>query len=583
MVTHPGWSKFGPRAPGLLLVLCASLIGGPTALHAEDDGKAVPTAAPTALTEKGEKLEIEFKEWLARLEEIRAQMQTLVGDDRAALEHRLTEERVTALEKLHGLADHLIKKEEADIDSAALRRFVTSWIEDSNSAFQREYALANERYLATAKKLEVADPNDVSELEETLDGEDAWIGILISAFWRNIQKSEALGLPTQSHKSFFREIVGSRANRFAGRIQLYSAQVAELETRAANQPADAPINIELQAIRNKQQRDTERLAEIAKLMTSAGMDATEFSQIVIGATGKLGFEIFDPKVAMGLLQSALGNARKKWETQGPAFLLNLVLFTLILILARGFAVIVRSMTRRAVQSGKFQVSQLLQSMLVSISSGVVMILGLLIALSMVGIQLGPVLAGLGIAGFIVGFALQDTLGNFASGAMILLYRPYDVGDLIEAGGAFGTVSNMTLVSTTILTIDNQTLVVPNSKIWGDVIKNVTAQKMRRVDLKFRVSYRDDVEHVERLLNAIVKEHAMTFEEPAPIIRLHELGDSSIEFVVRPWAKSSDYWDVYWDITREVKLRFDREGITIPLPQHDVRLHSNGAEETPDSP
>jgi len=201
-----------------------------------------------------------------------------------------------------------------------------------------------------------------------------------------------------------------------------------------------------------------------------------------------------------------------------------------------------------------------------------MLLGVLIALSQLGINLAPLLAGFGIAGFIVGFALQDTLGNFASGVMILFYRPFDVGDAVEAGGVMGTVKEMTLVSTTILTWDNQKLVVPNKKIWGEVIRNITAEATRRVDLQFGIGYRDDVDKAERVLKDIVITHPLVLRHPEPVIRLHALGESSIDFVVRPWAKTGDYWTVYWDITREVKRRFDAEGISIPFPQRDVHIY-----------
>jgi small conductance mechanosensitive channel len=135
---------------------------------------------------------------------------------------------------------------------------------------------------------------------------------------------------------------------------------------------------------------------------------------------------------------------------------------------------------------------------------------------------------------------------------------------------------MSLVSTTITTFDNQTLVVPNSKIWGDVIKNVTAQKVRRVDLEFGISYSDDIEHAEQVLSDIVKSNEMVLGSPEPVIRLHTLGDSSVNFVVRPWVKTVDYWKVYWDVTREVKMRFDREGISIPFPQRDVHFYSENS-------
>jgi small conductance mechanosensitive channel len=221
-------------------------------------------------------------------------------------------------------------------------------------------------------------------------------------------------------------------------------------------------------------------------------------------------------------------------------------------------------------------STLLHDILISGSSATVMLLGILIALSQVGVSLGPALAGLGVAGFIVGFALQDTLGNFAAGGMILIYRPYDVDDLIEVAGVSGLVKKMTLVSTTIATFDNQILVIPNSKIWGDVIRNVTAQKLRRVDLQFGIAYGDDIEHAERVLRDVVESHELVLRSPEVMIKLHTLGDSSMNFIVRPWVRTADYWSVYWDITREVKLRFDKEGISIPFPQRDIHIYDNKA-------
>ncbi len=213
-------------------------------------------------------------------------------------------------------------------------------------------------------------------------------------------------------------------------------------------------------------------------------------------------------------------------------------------------------------------------MIIATVKNLVIFLGILIALSQLGISLGPLLTGLGIAGFIVGFALQDTLSNFASGMMILLYRPFDVGDFVTAGGVTGKVGHMSLVNTTFKTIDNQVLIVPNNLIWQSVITNVTAQRLRRVDLTFGVAYNDDVEKVERILAEIVAEHELVLDEPEPMIRLHELADSSVNFVCRPWVKTDDYWDVYWDVLRTVKLRFDAEGITIPFPQREIHTASD---------
>ena len=233
--------------------------------------------------------------------------------------------------------------------------------------------------------------------------------------------------------------------------------------------------------------------------------------------------------------------------------------------------LLQRVAKRALQSARVPVSQLFQSFVLTMTYRIALGLGALVVLSQLGLAIGPLLAGLGFASLIVGFALQDTLSNFASGMLILAYRPFDVGDEITAGGVSGHVEQMTLVTTTILTDDHQRLIVPNSKIWGDVITNFTAESMRRVDLTFGIGYSDDVEHAEKVLLDIVGRHEKVLKDPAPVIKLHSLGESSVSFTVRPWAQTADYWDVYWDITREVKRRFDAEGISIPFPQRDVHL------------
>jgi small conductance mechanosensitive channel len=271
----------------------------------------------------------------------------------------------------------------------------------------------------------------------------------------------------------------------------------------------------------------------------------------------------------------LATLAKEWSqaawdwtnSNGLGITIKLILFLLLYFISKALS----RLTKRWVERGirRANLSHLLRGMIVSTAGNMVLALGVMIALSQMGISLGPLLAGLGVAGFIVGFALQDTLSNFAAGMMILIYRPYDVGDIITAAGINGKVEDMSLVYTVVLTFDNQKMIVPNSKIWGDVIQNVTSQRVRRVDLVFGIAYSDDIDKAEDVLTAIVAEHELTLDQPEPMIKLHTLNESSVDFIVRPWVKSADYWDVYWDITRAVKRRFDDEGISIPFPQRDV--------------
>ena len=222
-------------------------------------------------------------------------------------------------------------------------------------------------------------------------------------------------------------------------------------------------------------------------------------------------------------------------------------------------------------------SRLLENFLVKGVRWIVMAVGLLMALSALEVSIGPLLAVVGAAGFVIAFALQDSLSNFASGLMILFFRPFDEGDVIEAGGMSGKVQSMNLVSTTILAFDNKRMVVPNNKIWNDVITNATGVAERRVDMEFGIGYDDDIEKAHEILVDIITSHPKVLKEPEPTIRMHALADSSVNFIARPWAQTADYWDVYWDVTRAVKQRFDAAGIGIPFPQRDVHLYIAGGD------
>jgi len=229
------------------------------------------------------------------------------------------------------------------------------------------------------------------------------------------------------------------------------------------------------------------------------------------------------------------------------------------------------LVRKVIASSLANISELLREFFENMVSKLVMLIGVLVALAHLGVQIGPLLAGLGVVGFIVGFALQDTLSNFASGIMILIYKPYDTGDIIEAAGQKGTVRQMSLVSTTIFSFDNQILIIPNNKIWGDIIRNVTSQENRRVDFEFYVSRDADLDQVEAILNEIIQQHELVLADPEPVVKLHHIEKFSLEFIARPWVKTGDYWQVYWDITRAVKQRFDEEAILQPVPKQDVQI------------
>jgi len=202
-----------------------------------------------------------------------------------------------------------------------------------------------------------------------------------------------------------------------------------------------------------------------------------------------------------------------------------------------------------------------------------LIVVIIAAAGQLGINTTSFLTIVGAAGLAIGLALKDSLSNFASGFMLIMFHPFRIGDFVNAGGASGTVKSIDMFNTTIHTPDNQKVIVPNSKITSDVITNVTANDTRRVDMVIGIGYQDDIAKAKTVLEGIIKDEKRVLENPVTTIAVSELADSSVNFVVRPWVKTADYWGVYFDLTEKIKITFDKEGISIPYPQQDVHLFS----------
>ena len=396
---------------------------------------------------------------------------------------------------------------------------------------------------------------------------------------RHLDLSRRLGVDAGARRMELAEQLAERAVNLSILLELAQEDVLSLSVQSDVLPDDAEVTAKLRVGEGRVRIIADALQSTVAMMAELDLETKEYEQQLIAATGKL--TTVDTEVLGGLLAHWAQTGRESMALNGPRLMLQVALSAAIVLISILLARLTARLVDRALESSRLQPSQLLKRMVSVTTRNLIIAVGGLIALSQLGISFGPLLAGLGIAGFILGFALQDSLANFASGMMILLYRPFDVGDLVEVSGAYGRVNQMSLVNTTILTLDHQTLIVPNNRIWGDVIKNVTAQDIRRVDLVFGISYEDDIPNAERIMNAIQKDHPKVLADPEAVVKVNELADSSVNFVVRPWVKTEDYLDTWWDITREVKLRFDAAGITIPYPQRTVHLPAPVASESPD--
>jgi small conductance mechanosensitive channel len=503
------------------------------------------------------------------IEDLGSRVGKASGIMQIALESRLSKARISLLEQNLSFANSVVVQEKA---AAKNDKRHQQAIEILGSQLTLARSIASdirkrivfpEEVLSAAEQ--AATYSKIFELLDTLNHS-------YEIYIESLKLSEHFGLDVSKQEQLLKEDLAERAANGSIFLEMTIADVTALKASTAVIPDDAELNAKLNAAINHVSLIAGGVATVLAMMDSLEMDTDAYQQQLLSATGQITTDFFQVDVLSTLL---VGWGEILWVSlieTGPGLFFQLVLFLIIVFAFYKLANLAQRLTETALQKPGVSLSQLMQRMVLLIVRNTILVIGVLIALSQLGISLGPLLAGLGVVGFIVGFALQDTLSNFAAGMLILTYRPFDVGDLVEAAGVSGLVSHMSLVNTTILTFDNQTIIVPNGKIWGDVIKNVTAQSIRRVDLVFGISYTDDIPKTEKLLQEIVDSHEAVLKDPETMIRLHELGDSSVNFIVRPWVKTDDYWETYWAITRAVKMRFDEEGISIPFPQRDVHLY-----------
>ncbi len=542
------------------------------------DNKTVssqPPSSPKDIDQKVETLDqalYNIEEQKKAIKNLQARMAESDGIVKKAFEVRLDKAWLQLLEQDLDFAESVIIQEKAGAKVDKYRKLaieiLVSQADIANTTAERFRA-----------RIQVPEPN-LSAAEQAaayvkvfdlLNSINRTYDLLI----QSLKLSQQFEVDVSEQQALLKKNMADRAANGSILLEMAMNDVTALRASVAAVPDDAELKAKLTVATNNVRSLASGLAAVLVMMNNLEMDTAAYQEQVLTATGQITTDVFEVSVITNLL---VGWGRTLWNViieDGPNLVFKILLFIVIVYGFRKLAGFVQTMVERALEKSHLKLSELLRRMVVSIVRNIIIVLGVLIALSQVGISLGPLLAGLGVVGFVVGFALQDSLSNFAAGMMILIYRPFDVGDLIEAGGVVGKVSHMSLVNTTILTVDNQTIVVPNNKIWGDVVRNVTAQTMRRIDMVFGVSYTDDIPKTERVLQEILDAHEKVLADPAPIVRLHELADSSVNFVVRPWVYKEDYWDVYWDITRAVKMRFDEEGISIPFPQRDVHMYNQG--------
>ena len=554
----------------LLLAGCLSFL-----LSTSGPAAAQDIAPEVDLQPLPQEVSVEFDQILAEIEEekedikrIEGRLADFEGVSAEIMGGRRDDMWAVTFHKTLELARSVAAQEQSGMEVSAYKKIVVRELSDLPDEMYDAIVRLRARVVFPSSDLP---PEDFVIADHELFRQLQVLDNFFSAIISYIEIADEFGLDASEEMAYMtRELEDSAASRSIF-LDLALNDVTMLRSAIVTLPTNTNLVDWLSAAQTRIQMTAEAMQTTVDLMRALGLEARQYRQQVLTVTGEITTDVLDVGVVAGLFSEWGRTSVDLLTKEGPTLIFRLLLVLFILFAFVQLAKLVQKGVDRALNSARVRISHLLHRMIVSSVRNLVVLFGVLIAISQLGISLGPLLAGLGIAGFIIGFALQDSLSNFASGMMILMYRPFDVGDVVDAGGVNGKVSHMSLVNTTFMTFDNQKLIVPNNMIWQSVITNVTAQHTRRIDLMFGIAYEDDIERAERVLHEIVAANEAVLSDPEPQIKLHELGDSSVNFVVRPWVNTDDYWDTYWDITKAVKLRFDEEGLSIPYPQRDVHI------------
>ncbi|PKG38285.1 mechanosensitive ion channel family protein [Psychromonas sp. Urea-02u-13] len=559
---HTKWFK------RCLLLISLSTLMAPFSMSFATTEEQTGTALE-AQTNQAEQLLQRYQRQQAHIDNINNHKDDLSTLEQEALNYRLFSRYLNAFETLNTLSKYLIEEQKSGHKNPTVMAEIEKIIHGNTDNLKKANSKIHKKFNADYAEQEKYSTEGLHLYIQYLTLQDS----IYSAMTQQVTNQQALGFEVGETKKQLIAQLYNRAESFSGMVELVIKKREELNILIGLKADNQALKDTLAVITEQLVVSRVSFSLTVELLHQLDFDASFYQQTLLKLGGQITTDLLDVSILSGMVNRFVMQISEYLIEHGGEWIFKILLLIAIYYVFRSLAKLATKVLTKSLNSSNINLSSLMKKMIISSASRLIMILGVFIALAQLGISLAPILAGLGVAGFIIGFALQDTLSNFASGMMILIYRPYDVGDLVEVGGGvFGKVESMNLVSTTILTIDNQTLVIPNSKIWGDVIKNVTSQKLRRVDLVFGIGYSDDIEKTEAVLTELVLAHPLVLKDPEPVIRLHVLNESSVDFVVRPWVKTEDYWDVYWDLTRQVKMRFDQDGITIPFPQRDVHFY-----------
>ena len=435
------------------------------------------------------------------------------------------------------------------------------------------------------RKRKNASPSELAEIEREVTKRHETIDRLLDDAIGSTRRLDDMGREADDLWEQIDLFLSRRAESLAGRLQIATANLDRLKQQSRSGVGSAEDqeawHFELQTLQQRVDVLIASLKITADDMSARGLNTADYDQLVIETTGMITEDILNPEVLKGLIEGASDDMVQWVRRHGPTLIVRAGMLLLAILLTRlafwlGWQA-VRLVLRPAL---------LLQNLINGLLRPASTLIGLLIGLWTLGVNPGTLLAGVGVLSVILGLALQDSLGNIAAGIFILLYRPYDVDEIVQAGGVVGRVKEMGLANTTIVTFDRRRLFVPNKKIWSEVIENRSAEPLRRIEATIRVRYDEDIDATIEYLREVMRKHELVIEDPETEVFVSRLDDAWVEISVWPWTRAVNWWTMETNLSRVLRLALDEKGIEHAFPRYEIRIpgdHKPDVHEPDDNP
>lgn len=573
----------------VLLVASILALPGPDSLIAQeqDTGRAAPAVGPTGDSVQADAADDTVQTGMDRaraiLVELNASIDSIIAVyDRLRVadeeERRLA--RVQAwryVETMQGLQTEMLSLiptlETAGLPADSITRAFGSYLSREAQLYDEAIEYRSQDIAELGALRASTPPEELSDLEVRISASKAVLDSILTSKIVTLSDVDSIGLDMSEEWEFLDRFLVDWAEGQAGRLQIAIVDRNRLRDQIHDAERAGTPESEITALRTRRQAAVQRIDGIVKSLTATanllaqrGFETNQYRQVIIQATGQVTVDILDPQVLFGLVRDAASDIWTWIKDNGANALVQLFIVVLSVILFRvGFRL--AWWVFRLV--GRVDLPKLATDLVGRTIRPFATIFGLFAGLWFIGVNPTALVTGLGVAGIIVGLALQDSLSNLAAGFFILVTRPYDMGDVVKVGGVLGNVKAMGLANTTIVTFDAERLFVPNRKIWNEVIANRSAEEKRRVQITARVSYEEDVDQALDVIRDLLHKNETVLDEPQPSIFVSDLADSWVEIAVRPWVRNADWWPFTTELRRLIRLRFEQEGIEIPFPTWEI--------------